>query len=135
MEAPPPAPDLDLLANHPPPRLHKGVEVDPWQESFFPISSLANFDTHYGYSPDHGTIATSMTAAATMVADDADEEEVDTAPYSSDLHFTWVEDSVLGGASGIWRKMMDFPDATRLSKHISAVQNVLYGSFHKLLAK
>lgn len=49
--------------------------------------------------------------------------------------FNWSTDSVLGGTSDIWQRMMDFPATTRISKHISTVQNVLAGTVPRLIGR
>ncbi|KIW37951.1 uncharacterized protein PV06_09929 [Exophiala oligosperma] len=57
------------------------------------------------------------------------------ASYTNDIYFNWPMYSILGGASSIWRNMVNFPDTTHISQHILAVQKVLHDAFRHLLTK
>ncbi|KIX02521.1 uncharacterized protein Z518_08462 [Rhinocladiella mackenziei CBS 650.93] len=63
-------------------------------------------------------------------------QEVDGVhPGADPIYFNWPTDSILGGTGAIWQRMTNFPDTTRISKHILAVQNVLSGAFAQLIQR
>lgn len=51
------------------------------------------------------------------------------------LYDNFAPSLMMGGTSGIGQLMMTFPDNSALSKHISAVQMVIYGNFPLLRAQ
>jgi hypothetical protein len=55
--------------------------------------------------------------------------------YVDNLHFTWSSESVFGGAGAIRQNMANFPEVSRLSGHILAMQNTLYGVLPQLMMK
>lgn len=55
--------------------------------------------------------------------------------YVDNLHFTWSPESVFGGTGAIRQNMANFPEASRLSGHILAMQNILYGVLPQLMMK
>ncbi|KIW13250.1 hypothetical protein PV08_08437 [Exophiala spinifera] len=55
--------------------------------------------------------------------------------YTNDIYFNWPMYSIIGGASAIWRNMVNFPDTTHISQHILAFQKVLHDAFRHLLVK
>ena len=64
------------------------------------------------------------------------QDETEAPAYNADpFNFNWSSDSILGGSTGIWHLVRAFPDPTRISKHISAVQNVLSESFTQLVTR
>ncbi|KAI1630121.1 hypothetical protein EDD37DRAFT_83100 [Exophiala viscosa] len=55
--------------------------------------------------------------------------------YVDDLYFTWQPESILGGAGGIQRNMLSFPEASPLSGHILTVQNIIHSVLPQLVKK
>ncbi|KIV78848.1 hypothetical protein PV11_06457 [Exophiala sideris] len=55
--------------------------------------------------------------------------------YVDNLYFTWTPESMLGGAGGIRRNMLSFPQASPLSGHILAVQNIIHSVLPQMVKK